>query len=763
MGGLCIAALACDNPDPPPAHTIADSSGVEVVRSSRPAVADSVAFELGSVILDLSEKGHAFDGVRDVIRMDSTYVVAEQTRVSGFSLEGDLLWEFGRQGDGPMEFHRISDLEPRADSLAVFDYWRGRVAILDKRGGWVRGFGLGVELLAGDLVPIDEEKFAVHTTLPSALAADAPLGLLRSPGVILAFDWDGHLRDSVARVLGPESVRLQTPDGVADQRPIFGHSSHIGAKMGRIVRGDGERLGFDELRTDGSVARTVSADVDLSLDSELLEAEWRVRSELLGPEGTRRLRETTPIPARRPAYADLKVSPDGSVWLREHFGEYQNLRGLGPQVWQVFSQHGSWLGRAEIPIDFTILEVGEASILGVYRDGLDVERPQVRALEPEPPSPRAPIVGESDSAGVRILAIQGPLSAAPAIGVTPVSTHGLAPGEYTFQHIVSAALMPDGSAVVADRGSDEVLTVSPDGGFEVVLRSGQGPSEVRAPIAVRALDDESFWVDDDGNARLVLASRDGVLRSVSTGGRYDLSIALRLRGLDDAGKLLMSTSSFRPEFEGRWRMADLVTLDPSDLSVDSTAQYRMAEATSGTGWDPFQPYGTSTVVGGTWAVGWGGTPEVRLLGERGTVRAIVRWEEELRYPDEDWVDRFKAYLEADYRRANPGRSESDLQPGIDRQIAALDVDFGRPLPELREIFGDDQGRVWVEAYEVGTAPSQNYTIIRPEDGTLRSVAFSSPVTILDIRGDLVLAVVANDLDVQALAWYRVDPLPVGGG
>lgn len=381
----------------------------------------------------------------------------------------------------------------------------------------------------------------------------------------------------------------------------------------------------------------------------------------------------------------------------------------------------------------------------------------------ESPAPRAPNVEESDSAGVRVVTIHGRLSSAPPLNVTQLATHGFGPGEYTFQRIVSAALMPDGSAMVVDRGSSELITAGVDGDFEVVMRSGQGPAEVQGPIAVRAGDDESVWVDDDGNGRLILASRDGVLRSVSTSGRYDLSIALRLRGVDADGRLLMSTSAFPPQFEGRWRMADLVRLDPSDLSVDSTAQNRIAEAASGTGRNPFSPYGASTVVRNTWAVGWGGTPEIWLLEEDGGPATILRWEAEPKYPDDTLLDRFKAYLSADYLRANPGRSEAEIQASIERQFAALEVESNRALPVFREIFGDDEGRVWVEAYEVGTLPSRYFTVVRPDDGAIRSVTFPTPVSILDIRGDLVLAVVMNELDVQALAWYRVGPFPVGNG
>ena len=227
------------------------------------------------------------------------------------------------------------------------------------------------------------------------------------------------------------------------------------------------------------------------------------------------------------------------------------------------------------------------------------------------PQVPAPEVTTSDSAGVRILSIGRPLSGAVSLGVTPVWTHGFEPGDFPFQRVISGALLPDGSAVVADAGSSEIVAVSSEAGFRVLMGAGQGPGEVRRPIAVETHDAGSVWVDDDGNGRLVLLAVDSVLRSVSTQGRYDLSIALRLRGVDGDGQLLMSTSSFPPDFEGRWRMAHLVRLDPNDLSADSLAQYRLAKRESGTNGNPFLPYGTSTVVQDGWAVGWAAKPSRR--------------------------------------------------------------------------------------------------------------------------------------------------------
>ena len=41
---------------------------------------------------------------------------------------------------------------------------------------------------------------------------------------------------------------------------------------------------------------------------------------------------------------------------------------------------GAWLGGVEIPAGFAVMEIGMDFVLGVYRDELDVEHPQMLRL-----------------------------------------------------------------------------------------------------------------------------------------------------------------------------------------------------------------------------------------------------------------------------------------------------------------------------------------------------------------------------------------------
>lgn len=381
---LLLAAAGCEGRGVPDYTAVRfDSAGIEIVSSSEPATREW-AFEVGEPSVDLTQpgglQGAEFYRVADVVRVGDLLVVAEPNQVRGFSAAGEELWQFGREGNGPQEFRRIVDLESHGDSIVVFDSRRRRVSILDTDGGWVRGFQLGTEFPSSDLSLLGREGLVMRTSFPSVLVEETRLGLTRVPTAIVRMSWSGELEDTIGMSLGHESVRLQTEHGIVDQRPIFGHTSHVASVGDRVLIGDGTFMGFLELDSLGSLVRIVRGEFSLELTSDLLGSEWAIRESVLGPEATARLRESTPEPETRPAYSDLLVSPRGQVWLKEHRGEFTSFAGSGPQVWQVFGAGGEWLGAVQIPTSFRPAGIGASEVFGVFVDEFDVEHPQIRPI-----------------------------------------------------------------------------------------------------------------------------------------------------------------------------------------------------------------------------------------------------------------------------------------------------------------------------------------------------------------------------------------------
>ncbi len=370
----------------------------------------------------------------------------------------------------------------------------------------------------------------------------------------------------------------------------------------------------------------------------------------------------------------------------------------------------------------------------------------------------------ADSAGVAVVTLHGALTHAPVVRAVPVWTHGFDPGEYEFRRILAGALVAPDSAVLADTGNGEVVSVVSGGSFVVSMPSGQGPGEALRPVAVRVADAASVWVDDDGNGRLVRLTRDGVGQVVTLQGRWDLATALRLRGVDRRGRWWMSTSAYRTaEMQGPWLWAHLVRVNPDDLTADTVGRYRQSKAEAGTGANPFRAYGTATVAGDGWVEGWAGEAEVRWLDEAGSVSRILRWTPEARYPEAADVARYEEWLDETLRRANPGSSEADVDALIARSLRDLEIDDQRPLPYFRDVFGDDADHIWIEHYDVATLPTSRLSVVRAADGWTRQVEFPTPVTVLDIRGGLILATVHDAFDVQAVTVFRVDEVGEGRG
>ena len=73
----------------------------------------------------------------------------------------------------------------------------------------------------------------------------------------------------------------------------------------------------------------------------------------------------------------MLVDPSGAVWLELHRGVSERDR---PQEWLILDADGAWLGTVEVPDRFSVTDITMETVLGVWRDELDVEHPQVLRL-----------------------------------------------------------------------------------------------------------------------------------------------------------------------------------------------------------------------------------------------------------------------------------------------------------------------------------------------------------------------------------------------
>jgi len=371
-----------------------------------------------------------------------------------------------------------------------------------------------------------------------------------------------------------------------------------------------------------------------------------------------------------------------------------------------------------------------------------------------------------DSAGVHI--VEYPATPQPTHSITlssePLLRHGHRDGDYLFQTVWTGALQPDGGVVIGDGRNIEVVLIGPDGELRSVLAStGEGPSEVRRVMSVMVLGQDTIVVEDDGNGKHMVFE-DGVLvRTVPTAGDFALNVGLRTMGVDSRSRLLMTSSAYMPGFEEPWLQGHMVVFDLDGSPADTVGSYDWVRSVGeGESANPFGTGGRPAVSGGSFVYGRSDIPELTWWGTEGGVQQILRWAPEREYPTARHWDAFESSLRADYPRNNPGRSEAELAPLIERSLARYEVRPEEPLPLYTEIHGDRDGGVWLSAFvpgsPLGSFPS--YDVIAPDGIWLGAVEAPAGFRLLDVAGDRVLGVLTDELGVESVAVFGLTMPPL---
>lgn len=362
-----------------------------------------------------------------------------------------------------------------------------------------------------------------------------------------------------------------------------------------------------------------------------------------------------------------------------------------------------------------------------------------------------------DSVGIRIVEHAAVGGGTPLIGLAPnpLWAHGGGQGDYQFASITAGVLLADGSAVVADIEINEVVAIASDGSLRSVLaRNGEGPGEVGWVRSLIALGGDSVLVEDDRNHRFSIFVGDRFLGSTSTYGLMEHSSDLEAHGVDRSGSLLMSSQGHRrPEAE--WRPGFMVRAQLEGATVDTVAIHDKTHADLvGDPLYPFAPRGGVAVSAGEFVIARSDVPEVVWRRSDGSIRQIVRWRPTWEYPTDDELDRHKA---SQLERAGSQISDAELADMADLMDELYRVAPERPLPLFSRIHGDDAGRVWL-AEHVVTWPTDEptaYTVIDFDGAWLGTIRLPWEFRLLAVRGDWVLGVVKDELDIQTVVVHEL--------
>jgi hypothetical protein len=382
--GLCLlwALAACSSDRAESNVTYRDSTGIRIVESLSPRWGEEGGWAVDSLpVLDLATSGtgggHEFFRVRDAFRSpDGRVAVADfgAREVRVFSSEGRLVASQGQNGDGPGEFRRLQAIDPFAgDSVSAFDARHRRVTVLGPNLEVARVIPLdGLADGVRDLRPVGDSLFL--GLFFSFEPSPARTGRIRMPYAVVQLSRVGAVQDTVTIIPGYESFGSV---GV-DMSPPFSMDGHLAVRGSEFVLGSADGMGFDRYREDSDrIQRVRVPGYDLSLSPAEVEREREAMLPEGAPERRRQVIEGLEFPENRPAYSNILIDSEGYVWA----GEFHGLAEVDrPTTWEVFSPEGVWLGPVRMPARFTLLDIGPDFVLGVFRDGLDVQHVQILRL-----------------------------------------------------------------------------------------------------------------------------------------------------------------------------------------------------------------------------------------------------------------------------------------------------------------------------------------------------------------------------------------------
>jgi hypothetical protein len=402
--GVAVLAFGCgDVAGGAPAiqPVVRDSAGITIVENHAPLwregegwhVSAEPELEIGMVDGPLP---YQLDRVQSAVRLpDGSIAIADggSRQVRIFDTKGRHLRSFGGSGAGPGEFQQLSLARPiRGDSLAAWDAVGKRVTVFDREGEGTRTWS--PEGLPGLFMPalgwFADGSVVLSQGQTSQDMRELELGEQRDQRIYLRIDPHGAI-DTLAALPGREYVlhRERPPFGVG--RILFGREAHATIGNNVLVAGESGTFSFTYFRADGAVLQVVRvAREPLPISVGELAAA-REREMAVQRRDAARMAEVMgrPVPDRLPAipyrethpfFDAIELDSAGYLWVREP-AEREVTEGDSPRRWEVFNPAGGWLGAVETPAGLRVTAIGEAYLLGIVRDELDVDHVRLYRLE----------------------------------------------------------------------------------------------------------------------------------------------------------------------------------------------------------------------------------------------------------------------------------------------------------------------------------------------------------------------------------------------
>ncbi len=383
---LTVACNATDKAPPlPPATTVRDSAGIEIVESHRPAwqTGEEWTIEREPSLAIGKEDGAAvylFDRVKAATRLtDGRIVVADDGSRSlrFFDRNGVFIKSVGRGGVGPGEFASLNSLfRFRGDSLMTHDD-RNSFIVFDSEGRLVdsRKMSEGVFVL-------DLHGALADGTVMRRVGGEGHKALSEAESDSILFqnlDRTGEVRArfafSAPRRPGTKFAGHPTFSAVVGgpgPRPVLEKhyvlQTHTSFAVGptNIYFGDSDRFEFLVASGNGAISRIMRVTAPLEKIPESVKTD----SATFNFGKVRYTANETIWPDVYPPFRQLMADRVGNLWAEKVRRSGETLNTVR---YTVFDSTGAMLGEVALPAKLHVYEIGSDYVLGLERNSLDVE------------------------------------------------------------------------------------------------------------------------------------------------------------------------------------------------------------------------------------------------------------------------------------------------------------------------------------------------------------------------------------------------------
>ena len=391
---------------------------------------------------------------------------------------------------------------------------------------------------------------------------------------------------------------------------------------------------------------------------------------------------------------------------------------------------------------------GVISLLVLFAVGCDGASPGSHGAEPM----------VQDSAGVTVVFFPGPVRdyATPRLKLEPLTRIGEDESGLNLFRVAGARFLPSGTLVIANAGVPELLLVDPNGELvRRIGREGEGPGEFVTITSLHVQGDNSLVVYDDRLARLSVFDQSGeVLSTRRMTNPHPISDLIPLV-VSPAGPVLAIYGDNRVFGKDGERQDSTPLLrfspqssEPDTLSVWPTKTWRFLSVGRGTSRTqvPFSPDLLSAGRGRWAAMATTHEPVVTEFDGHGTIRRLVRWEEEgrgvSRKDFEQWQEeRLSAYPDA-------------IPEGTRQQM--VDLEHHPTHPVIKGIFLDAEGAVWIAPTSLSSGSTQRWIRVTAEGQPGGAISLPQSAEILDAADGRMAVLDRDELDVEVITVFRIE-------